>query len=74
VRSPWQRFRATVAYRSRMPYADCTYCGEPIPNVSDAVVARETPPGDDDAGEVRYRHPDCSAVDADPDRSTSIEM
>jgi len=55
-------------------YADCTYCGEPIPNASDAVVARETPPEDDEPGTVAYRHPECSAADAAPDRSTSIEM
>jgi len=57
-----------------MPYADCTYCGEPIPDASDAVVARETPRDEDDPGTVAYRHPDCSAADADPDRSTFIEM
>jgi len=57
-----------------MPYADCTYCDEPIEDASDAVVARETPPEEDDPGTVAYRHPDCSAADADPDRSTSIEM
>jgi len=57
-----------------MPYADCTYCGEPIAEAADAVVARETPPDEDDPGTVAYRHPDCSAADADPDRSTSIEM
>ena len=58
-----------------MTYADCTYCGEPIPDASDAVVARETPPDEDDEpGTVAYRHPDCSAADAAPDRSTSIEM
>jgi len=55
-------------------YADCTYCGEAIADASDAVVARETPPEDDEPGTVAYRHPDCSAADADPDRSTSIEM
>jgi len=55
-------------------YADCTYCGEPIADASDAVVARETPPEDDELGTVAYRHPECSAADAAPDRSTSIEM
>ena len=57
-----------------MSYADCTYCGEPIADASDAVVARETPPEDDEPGSVAYRHPECSAADAAPDRSTSIEM
>jgi len=57
-----------------MPYTDCTYCGEPIADASDAVVARETPPEDDAAGTVAYRHPDCSAADGGRDRSTSIEM
>jgi len=57
-----------------MTYTDCTYCGEPIPNASDAVVARETPPEDDEPGTVAYRHPDCSAADAPRDLSTSIEM
>jgi len=55
-------------------YTDCTYCGEAIADASDAVVARETPPEDDEPGSVAYRHPDCSAADAAPDRSTSIEM
>jgi len=55
-------------------YADCIYCGAPIPDASDAVVARETPPEDDEPGTVAYRHPDCSPADADPDRSTFIEM
>jgi len=55
-------------------YADCTYCGEPIAEAADAVVARETPPDEDDPGTVAYRHPECSAADAAPDRSTSIEM
>jgi hypothetical protein len=57
-----------------MPYADCTYCGEPIEDASDAVVARETPPDEDDPGTVAYRHPECSAADGGRDRSTSIEM
>jgi hypothetical protein len=57
-----------------MPYTDCTYCGEPIAEAADAVVARETPREESDPGTVAYRHPDCSAADADPDRSTSIEM
>ena len=57
-----------------MPYTDCTYCGAPIADASAAVVARETPPDEDDPGTVAYRHPDCSAADAAPDRSTSIEM
>ena len=57
-----------------MPYADCTYCDEPIEDASDAVVARETPPEDDEPGTVAYRHPDCSAADAPRDRSTFIEM
>ena len=57
-----------------MSYADCTYCGEPIADASAAVVARETPTEEDDPGTVAYRHPDCSAADAAPDRSTSIEM
>ena len=57
-----------------MPYADCTYCGEPIADASAAVVARETPPEDDAAGTVAYRHPDCSAADAPRDLSTFIEM
>jgi len=55
-------------------YADCTYCGEPIADAADAVVARETPPEDDAAGTVAYRHPDCSAADGGRDRSTFIEM
>ena len=57
-----------------MTYADCTYCGEPIPDAADAVVARETPPEDDEPGTVAYRHPECSAADAPRDRSTFIEM
>ena len=57
-----------------MSYTDCIYCGAPIPDASDAVVARETPPEDDEPGSVAYRHPECSAADAAPDRSTSIEM
>ena len=57
-----------------MPYADCTYCGEPIPDAADAVVARETPPDEDDPGTVAYRHPECSAADAPRDLSTFIEM
>jgi hypothetical protein len=57
-----------------MPYADCTYCGEPIEDASDAVVARETPPDEDDPGTVAYRHPDCSPADAPRDLSTFIEM
>jgi hypothetical protein len=55
-------------------FCDCTYCGDPIADPADAVLAGETPPGDDDAGSVRYRHPECSEVDAPRDLSTYIEM
>ena len=57
-----------------MTFCDCAFCGDPIADAADAVMVDETPPGESDAGRVRYRHPDCSEADAPRDLSTYIEM